>query len=73
MPSQQGVRRDYGVEFEQCLSPYSLGLARQEGPLSIREAQSPSAQPVLEQSVLGLKELDNDQLMTMDPASGDHQ
>jgi hypothetical protein len=30
-----------GVEFEQRLSPYSLGLACQESPLSIGEADSP--------------------------------
>jgi hypothetical protein len=70
---QQGVRRDFGVEFEQCLSPYSLGLACQESPLSIDEADSPSAEPVLEQSVLSPEEFDDDQLMPMNPASGDHQ
>jgi hypothetical protein len=69
---QQGVRRDYGVEFERCLSPYSLGLACQSS-LSIGEADSPSAEPVLEQSVLSLEEFDDDQLMPMNPASGDRQ
>ena len=73
MPSQQRIRRDDGVELEQSLSPDSLGLARQESPLSVGEANAPSAQPVLEQSVLGLKEFDDDQLMTMNPASGNHQ
>jgi len=73
MPSQQGIRRDDGVELDQRLSSYSLGLARQQSPLSIGKTDAPSAQPVLEQSVLGLKEFDDDQLMTMNPASGDHQ
>jgi hypothetical protein len=62
-----------GVEFEQRLSPYSLGLACQESPLSIGEADSPSTEPVLEQSVLSLEEFDDDQLMPTNPASGDHQ
>jgi hypothetical protein len=43
MPPQQGIRRDDAVEFEQCLSPYGFGLARQKNPLSIGEADSPSA------------------------------
>jgi hypothetical protein len=28
MPSQQRIRRDDGIELEQSLSPYGLGLAR---------------------------------------------
>jgi hypothetical protein len=27
MPPQQGIRRDYGVEFKQGFAPYRLGLA----------------------------------------------
>ena len=73
MPSQQRIRRDNGVELEQSLSPYGLGLARQKSPLSVGEADAPSSQPLLEQSVLSLKEFDDDQLMAMNPASGDHQ
>src|SRR4029077_7548770 len=73
MPSQQRIRRDDGIELEQSLSPYGLGLARQQSPLSVGEVDAPPAQPLLEQSVLSLKELDDDQLMAMNPTSGDHQ
>ena len=73
MPPQQGVRRDDGVELKQGLSAYSSSLPRQEGTLGVGEADAPSSEPVLEQSVLGLQEFDDDQLMTMNPASGDHQ
>jgi hypothetical protein len=59
MPAQQGVRGDDGVEFEQRLSPYGFGLARRKSPLSIGEADSTSPQSVLQQSVLGLKESDD--------------
>jgi hypothetical protein len=35
MPPQERIRKDYGVEFEQSLSPYGLGLARQKNALSV--------------------------------------
>ena len=73
MPPQQGIRRDNGIELKQGLSAHGFSLPRQEGALGVGEADAPSSEPALEQSVLGLKELDNDQLMTMNPASGDHQ
>ena len=73
MPSQQRSRRDDGIELEQSLSPYGLGLARQQSPLSVGEADAPSAQAILEQSVLGLKELDDDQLMAMNPSRDHHK
>ena len=45
-----------------------------ESPVSESlDADAPSPEPIFEQSVLGLKEFDNDQLMTMNPASGNHQ
>jgi len=34
---------------------------------------APSAQPVLEKSILSLKEFDDDQLMAMNPTNGHHQ
>ena len=68
-----GIWRDDGVEFEQGLSTHSFGLPRQEGALGVSEADAPSPEPVLEQPVVGLKEFDDDQLMTMNPASDDHQ
>jgi hypothetical protein len=59
------IRRDDGVELEQSLSPYSLGLARQKSPFSVGEADAPSSQPFFKQSVLSLKEFDDDELMAM--------
>ena len=47
MPPQQGIRRDYGVEFEQGFAPYRLGLARQKRTLSVGEPDSLSVQPFL--------------------------
>ena len=53
--------------------PTALSLPCQEGPLGVGEADAPSSESVLEQSVLGLQEFDDDQLMTMNPTCGDHQ
>jgi hypothetical protein len=73
MPSQQRIRRDNGIELEQGLSTRGFGLPGQKGALCICEADAPSSEPVLEQSVLCLKEFDDDQLMTMNLSCGDHQ
>ena len=70
---QQGIRRDYSVEFEQGLAPYRLGLARQKSALSVGEPDSLAAQPFFEQAVLGLHKFDDEQLMPMDPARHNHQ
>src|ERR1700680_1354201 len=37
MPPQQGIRRDYGVEFKQGFAPYRLSFARQKSTLSVGE------------------------------------
>jgi len=73
MPSQEGIRRDDGVELEQSLSPYRLGLARQKSQLTVGEADTPPAQPLFEQSVFSLKKFDDDELMAMNPPSSNHQ
>ncbi len=73
MPAQQGIRRNYGVEFEQSFAPYRLGLARQKSTLSVGEPDSLSSQSFFEQAVLGLEKLDHDQLMSMNPTRGNHQ
>ena len=73
MPPQQGVRGDYGVEFKQGFAPYRLGLARQKSTLSVCEPDSLSSQPFFEQAVLGLERLDDEQLMSMDPARHNYQ
>ena len=72
MPSQKGIRRDYGVELKQGLSAYGFSLPRQEGALGVGEADAPPSEPVLQQSVLSLQEFDDDQLMA-NPTRGDHQ
>ena len=66
MPPQQGIRRDYGVEFEWGFAPYRLGLARQKSTLSVGESDWRSSQPFFEQLILSLKKLDDEQLMAMD-------
>ena len=48
MPPQESIRRDYRVEFQQSLSPYSLGFTREESTFGVSEADSPSAQPLSE-------------------------
>jgi hypothetical protein len=73
MPPQQGVRRDDAVEFNQGFSAHGFSLPCQEGPLGVGEADAPPSEPILQQSVLGLKEFDDDQLMAMNPPCGDHQ
>ena len=73
MPPQQGIRRDYGVEFKQGFAPYRLGLARQKSTLSVGEPDSLSSQPFFEQPILGLEKLDDEQLMPMDPARHNYQ
>ena len=66
MPPQEGIRRDYGVEFELGFAPYRLSLARQKSPLSVAEPNSLSSQPFFEQAVLGPEKFDGEQLMPMD-------
>jgi hypothetical protein len=73
MPSQQCVWRDDGVELEQSSSSYGLGLARQKSPLSVGKADATATEPFFEQSVLCLKEFDDDELLAMNPASSNHQ
>ena len=73
MPSQQCVWRDDGVELDQSSSSYGLGLARQKSPLSVRKTDAPSAESLFEQSVLCLKEFNDDELLAMNPASSNHQ
>jgi len=51
-----------------AFSPDRLCLARQQRPLSVAEADSPTTQPIFEQAVLCLKEFDDDQLMAMNSA-----
>ena len=72
MPRQKRIRRDYGVEFEQSLSPCGFGFARQKNALSVGEPDSPSARPLLERSIFCVEELNNDLLMAMNPVRHQH-
>ena len=72
MPPHARIGRNDAVEFEQGLAPYRLGLARQKSTLSVGEPDSLSSQPFFEQAVFGLKELNHDQLMAMNPARHHH-
>jgi hypothetical protein len=73
VPAQQSIGRNDRLQLQQGLASHYLGLSREQRSLSVGEPDSPSAQPILKQSVLSLKELDDDQLMAMNPTSGDHQ
>jgi hypothetical protein len=72
MPLQQGIRRHYGLEFEQSVAPYCLGLARLKRILSIGEPDSLASQPFFAQAIRGLEKLDGEQLMPMDPVLHNH-
>ena len=56
-----------------ALLPTAFALRAKRARLSIGEADAPSSEAVPEQSVLDLKEFDDDELMAMDPASSNHQ
>ena len=73
VPAQQCIRRNDYLQFQQGLASHCLGFPRQQRSLGVGEPDTLSAQPVLEQLVLGLKKFDDDQLMVMNPTSRDHQ
>ena len=58
---------------DSALRPNSLGLSRQQRPLGVRKPDALSTQPLFKELILGLEELDDDQLMAIDPAGRDHQ
>jgi len=60
MSPQQGIGRDYRVEFEEGMAPYRLGLACQKSSLRVAKPNPLSALPFFEQSVLCLEELNHD-------------
>jgi hypothetical protein len=45
---------------------------REKRGFRVGKPDSPSAQPLFEQPILGLQEFDDDQLLPMDPARHDH-
>ena len=48
-------------------------MMRQERPFGIGEPDTPTAQQLLQHSVLGLEEFSNDELAAMDPSRDSHQ
>jgi len=73
MPSLQGVRRDDRVKFQQRFAPDRLGLPREKSPFSIGEPKPFASELLLQQTVLGLKEFYDGQLMSVDPARDYHE
>jgi hypothetical protein len=53
-------------------APATRDRAPEERPLHVGESDPLTAQPI-EQSILGLKEFDDDPLVAMNPTSRDHQ
>jgi hypothetical protein len=68
MPPHQGIGRHQCIESQQRFSPDRLCFASQERTLAIGESDSLTAKPVPQHPVLGLKEFDDGQLMSMHPA-----
>jgi hypothetical protein len=66
VPTQQSIRRNDRLQFEQSLASHRLGFPRQQRSLGVGEPDTLSAQPVFEQPVLGLEQVDDPQLMAMD-------
>jgi len=55
------------------LRPTAFRLPGKECPFGIGESDALAVEALLQQSILGLKELDDDQLLPMDPAGYHHQ
>jgi len=56
-----------------ALGPDRLGLSRQQRRFRVGKPDALSAQPLFQELILSLQELDNDQLVAIDPAGRDHQ
>src|SRR5437870_10032004 len=72
VPAQQSIGTNDRVQFEQGLASDCLRFPRQQRSLCIGEPDTLAAQPVFEQSILGLKEFNDDQLVAMNPTRQDH-
>jgi hypothetical protein len=68
MPPHEGIGGNQRIEFQKRFAPDCLCFSSQECPLGIGEPDSLSPKPLLQHPVLGLKELDDDQLTPMHPA-----
>ena len=68
VPAQQRIGRDDRAKLEQNLAWDAKRLARQQRPLLIREAKRASLEALAQHAVLGFQVLDNNELLTADPA-----
>ena len=73
VPRHQGIGRDDGLEFPKDFAPHRLRLPSKQRALRVREPYALAPQPFLQQAILGLEELNDDELTAMDPARHDHQ
>jgi len=73
MPPHQSIWRNKTIELQQRFTPHRLRLPRKQRPLSIGEAYTLASQALLEQPILGLEELNENELTAMHPARDDHQ
>ncbi len=67
------VSRETIVQFQQGLASDCLRFPREQHSFCVGEPNALAAQPIFEQSILGLKEFDDDQLLAVNPARQDHQ
>ena len=72
MPAHQRIGSEDRIELQQRSASDRFGLSREQRSFRIAESDAPTTQPLFEQSILCLQELDNDELVTVDPASCNH-
>ena len=68
VPAQQRIGRDDRAKLEQNLAWDAKRLARQQRTLLVREAKRASLEALAQHAVLGFQVLDNNKLLTADPA-----
>ncbi|MDB5927468.1 MAG: hypothetical protein JWN13_6404 [Betaproteobacteria bacterium] len=73
MPPDQGIRRNEGIELQQRFTAHRLRLPRKRRPLNIGEPYALASEALLQQPILGLEELNQNELTTMHPTRDDHQ
>jgi hypothetical protein len=73
VPAHQGIGRDNSFEFQKGFAAHRLRLPSKERSFGVPEPNALAAEPLLQETILGLKELDDDQLSAMDPTGHDRQ
>ena len=59
-PVRYVIRGDDSLEFQQGFAPNGFRFPREERPLGIGEPNPLAAEALFQQTILGLKELDDD-------------